>query len=184
MCFPYRRNMHATYVNMHAWDVFMKPTSPLLHGESQTLSDFRSLFRSNAYFPLTRDTMEVGAVANLRRIKNAIGVARAVMELTEHTMLVGESGRSAEAFSKAFFPLFQMLIVFYCSRCHRYTTKQTAFSRKRPITVVYSSLSSVMEVWIQIEIASVWRGSAASFPFPGTFHACGRPNCKVRFTTD
>ncbi|TNM98907.1 hypothetical protein fugu_013471 [Takifugu bimaculatus] len=37
------------------------------------------------------DTMEVGAVANLRRIKNAIGVARAVMELTEHTMLVGES---------------------------------------------------------------------------------------------
>lgn len=47
--------------------------------------------------------MEVGAVANLRRIKSAIGVARAVMELTEHTMLVGESGRSAEAFSKAFF---------------------------------------------------------------------------------
>lgn len=69
--------------------------------------------------------MEVGAVANLRRIKNAIGVARAVMELTEHTMLVGESGRSAEAFVKA--PPFQMLIVFYC---HRYTTK------KRTITVV------------------------------------------------
>lgn len=37
------------------------------------------------------DTMEVGAVANLRRIKNAIGVARAVMEHTDHTMLVGES---------------------------------------------------------------------------------------------
>ncbi|XP_068182211.1 N(4)-(beta-N-acetylglucosaminyl)-L-asparaginase isoform X2 [Antennarius striatus] len=37
------------------------------------------------------DTMEVGAVANLRRIKNAIGVARAVMERTEQTMLVGES---------------------------------------------------------------------------------------------
>lgn len=37
------------------------------------------------------DTMEVGAVANLRRIKNAIGVARAVMERTDHTMLVGES---------------------------------------------------------------------------------------------
>lgn len=36
--------------------------------------------------------MEVGAVADLRRIKNAIGVARAVMELTEHTLLVGESG--------------------------------------------------------------------------------------------
>uniref|UniRef100_UPI0037E8BC95 N(4)-(beta-N-acetylglucosaminyl)-L-asparaginase n=1 Tax=Semicossyphus pulcher TaxID=241346 RepID=UPI0037E8BC95 len=37
------------------------------------------------------DTMEVGSVADLRRIKNAIGVARAVMEHTEHTLLVGES---------------------------------------------------------------------------------------------
>lgn len=36
--------------------------------------------------------MEVGAVADLRRIKNAIGVARTVMEQTDHTMLVGESG--------------------------------------------------------------------------------------------
>lgn len=37
------------------------------------------------------NTMEVGAVADLRRIKNAIGVARAVMELTDHTLLGGES---------------------------------------------------------------------------------------------
>ncbi|XP_008324829.1 N(4)-(beta-N-acetylglucosaminyl)-L-asparaginase [Cynoglossus semilaevis] len=37
------------------------------------------------------DTLEVGAVADLRRIKNAIGVARAVMERTDHTLLVGES---------------------------------------------------------------------------------------------
>ncbi|KAM7000507.1 N(4)-(beta-N-acetylglucosaminyl)-L-asparaginase [Tautogolabrus adspersus] len=37
------------------------------------------------------DTMEVGSVADLRRIKNAIGVARAVMEYTENTLLVGES---------------------------------------------------------------------------------------------
>ncbi|XP_022615765.1 N(4)-(beta-N-acetylglucosaminyl)-L-asparaginase [Seriola dumerili] len=37
------------------------------------------------------DTMEVGAVADLRRIKNAIGVARVVMEHTDHTLLVGES---------------------------------------------------------------------------------------------
>lgn len=34
--------------------------------------------------------MEVGAVGNLRRIKDAIGVARAVMERTKHTLLVGE----------------------------------------------------------------------------------------------
>uniref|UniRef100_A0A671PYM8 N(4)-(Beta-N-acetylglucosaminyl)-L-asparaginase n=1 Tax=Sinocyclocheilus anshuiensis TaxID=1608454 RepID=A0A671PYM8_9TELE len=37
------------------------------------------------------DTMEVGAVADLRRVKNAVGVARAVMEHTEHTFIVGES---------------------------------------------------------------------------------------------
>lgn len=37
------------------------------------------------------DTMEVGAVADLRRVKNAISVARAVMEHTTHTLLVGES---------------------------------------------------------------------------------------------
>lgn len=43
-------------------------------------------------FSVIRDTMEVGAVADLRRIKNAIGVARAVMEHTDHTLLVGESG--------------------------------------------------------------------------------------------
>ncbi|XP_068125145.1 N(4)-(beta-N-acetylglucosaminyl)-L-asparaginase [Hyperolius riggenbachi] len=37
------------------------------------------------------NTMEAGAVAGLKRIKNAIGVARAVMEHTKHTFLVGES---------------------------------------------------------------------------------------------
>lgn len=38
------------------------------------------------------DTMEVGAVGGLRRVKNAVGVARAVMEHTLHTLIVGESG--------------------------------------------------------------------------------------------
>ncbi|CAM5140993.1 unnamed protein product [Natator depressus] len=37
------------------------------------------------------NTMEVGAVADLRRIKNAIGVARKVIQHTKHTLLVGES---------------------------------------------------------------------------------------------
>lgn len=50
-----------------------------------------------AWFSPSSDTMEVGAVADLRRIKNAIGVARAVMEQTQHTMLVGESGTSRSA---------------------------------------------------------------------------------------
>ncbi|CAN0193771.1 unnamed protein product, partial [Phaeothamnion confervicola] len=34
--------------------------------------------------------MRIGAVGYLRRVKNAISVARAVMEHTEHTMLAGE----------------------------------------------------------------------------------------------
>ncbi|XP_061848687.1 N(4)-(beta-N-acetylglucosaminyl)-L-asparaginase isoform X2 [Colius striatus] len=37
------------------------------------------------------NTLEVGAVADLRHVKNAIGVARKVMEYTKHTLLVGES---------------------------------------------------------------------------------------------
>uniref|UniRef100_A0A2K6T1Y7 Aspartylglucosaminidase n=1 Tax=Saimiri boliviensis boliviensis TaxID=39432 RepID=A0A2K6T1Y7_SAIBB len=38
-------------------------------------------------------TMDVGAVGDLRRIKNAIGVARKILEHTTHTLLVGESER-------------------------------------------------------------------------------------------
>ncbi|XP_035824306.1 N(4)-(Beta-N-acetylglucosaminyl)-L-asparaginase isoform X2 [Aplysia californica] len=42
------------------------------------------------------DTFAVGAVGDLRRVKNAIGVARAVMRYSDHTLLVGESaGRFA-----------------------------------------------------------------------------------------
>lgn len=41
-----------------------------------------------------RQTMDVGAVGCLRRIPSAIAVARAVMEHTEHTLLVGELGWS------------------------------------------------------------------------------------------
>ena len=39
-----------------------------------------------------RQTMDVGADGCLRRIPSAIAVARAVMEHTEHTLLVGELG--------------------------------------------------------------------------------------------
>nr|CAB3220508.1 N(4)-(Beta-N-acetylglucosaminyl)-L-asparaginase-like [Phallusia mammillata] len=35
-------------------------------------------------------TMDIGAVGCLRKVKNAIGVARHVLENTEHTLLVGE----------------------------------------------------------------------------------------------
>jgi Asparaginase len=40
-----------------------------------------------------RATFDVGAVANLRNVKNAIGVAHAVMKYTTHTMLVGSLGK-------------------------------------------------------------------------------------------
>ncbi|KAK1803817.1 hypothetical protein P4O66_003770 [Electrophorus voltai] len=43
------------------------------------------------------DTMDLGAVGNLHRVKNAVGVARAVMEHTDHTLLVGEA---ASAFAQ------------------------------------------------------------------------------------
>jgi len=39
-----------------------------------------------------RLTHDVGSVANLRGIKNAIAVAHAVMKHTEHTLLVGSLG--------------------------------------------------------------------------------------------
>ena len=39
-----------------------------------------------------RDTYEVGSVGDLRKVKDAIGVARAVMDNTDHTLIVGESG--------------------------------------------------------------------------------------------
>lgn len=37
-------------------------------------------------------THDVGSVGCLRRIKSAISVARAVMNYTKHTLLVGELG--------------------------------------------------------------------------------------------
>jgi len=37
-----------------------------------------------------RETHDVGAVGCLRRVSNAVGVARAVMEHSRHTLLVGE----------------------------------------------------------------------------------------------
>jgi N4-(beta-N-acetylglucosaminyl)-L-asparaginase len=37
------------------------------------------------------ETLNVGAVAGLRRIKNAIGVARAVLDHTEHSLIVGDA---------------------------------------------------------------------------------------------
>ena len=37
-------------------------------------------------------THEAGSVGGLRKVKDAIGVAHAVMDYADHTMVVGESG--------------------------------------------------------------------------------------------
>lgn len=42
--------------------------------------------------------MKVGSVANLRSVKNAIGVAHAVMKYTEHTLLVGSLGENYDIY--------------------------------------------------------------------------------------
>lgn len=42
-------------------------------------------------------TFAAGAVANLRRVKNAVGVARAVMEHTAHTLLAGDQATAFAA---------------------------------------------------------------------------------------
>lgn len=41
---------------------------------------------------LDRESHDVGSVGCLKDVKNAIGVARSVMEHTEETLLVGEDG--------------------------------------------------------------------------------------------
>lgn len=52
-------------------------------------------------FILVSGTYEVGAVGDLRRVKNAIGVAQAVMHYSEHTLIVGESGKCRPVVEKS-----------------------------------------------------------------------------------
>lgn len=53
------------------------------------MSVYFELIHLNKYFK-DGPTHQAGAVAGLRRIKNAISVARAVMNYTKHTILVGD----------------------------------------------------------------------------------------------
>lgn len=46
---------------------------------------------SSSFF-FSRITHDVGAVGAIRNVKTAISVARAVMERTTHTLLVGDQG--------------------------------------------------------------------------------------------
>lgn len=57
--------------------------------------------------------MEVGAVADLKHVKNAIGVARKVIEHTKHTLLVGESGNSSFYFFWVLTSLCYKIIICY-----------------------------------------------------------------------
>ena len=45
----------------------------------------------------SRTTHNVGAVGGLRRIKQAISVARKVLDNTDHTMLVGDQGMGLQS---------------------------------------------------------------------------------------
>lgn len=47
--------------------------------------------------------MAVGAVGALRMVKPAIAVARAVMDYTEHTLLVGDQGINIYRIIKFFY---------------------------------------------------------------------------------
>ncbi len=72
---------------------------PLLSGRASCLLNAFSLQRNlnviTCYDVIFSATHDVGAVAALRRVKNAVGVAHAVMKYTKHTMLVGDQGGSA-----------------------------------------------------------------------------------------
>ena len=46
------------------------------------------------FYKIDRETHNVGSVADLRDVKNAIAVAKAVMDHTEHTLLVGSLGKA------------------------------------------------------------------------------------------
>ena len=45
-------------------------------------------------FIMVGDTHDVGAVASMKRVKNAIAVAKHVLYNTKHSLLVGEDGES------------------------------------------------------------------------------------------
>jgi len=63
-----------------------------------------------------RLTYDVGAVANLRNIKNAIGVAHAVMKHTQHTLLVGSLGNYV--LLCLFLSVLVALLISYCTLTH------------------------------------------------------------------
>ena len=64
-----------------------------MHWLSTGKHDFRLSCKTfNIFRDHFRPTRDVGAVCGLRRIKNAVAVAKEVLLRTEHSILVGESG--------------------------------------------------------------------------------------------
>lgn len=104
--------------------------------------------------------MEVGAVADLRRIKNAIGVARAVMEHTGHTMIVGESGRPPAG------PPSKRRLWFMIAALAQTHSKT---QEKGLTSLVYSWFLTLTAVRRQAGTAAVGPGLRLVFVFSGDF---------------
>ena len=60
-----------------------------------------------------RTTMDVGAVGGLREIKEAIAVARHVLQHTEHSLLVGELGKLSKIVNVSYFVKINLLLNTY-----------------------------------------------------------------------
>jgi hypothetical protein len=68
-----------------------KPFILLIDSHTITLNNpFLCTYIINCDFRLTHSSAGVGC---LKRVKNAIGVARAVMNYTKHSLMVGEDGK-------------------------------------------------------------------------------------------
>nr|CAD1818730.1 unnamed protein product [Ananas comosus var. bracteatus] len=90
-------------------------------------------------------TMEVGAVAGMRYVKDGIKAAKLVMDYTKHTLLVGEKA-SLFAISMAF--LDQLILV-------RQSPSRNGITGKRIIVSLISGKMSSMEIAVGLIILNL-----------------------------
>jgi len=108
-----------------------KPLSPILASGSisrkRQLTGFEPLrhiwlkdsFPNISWFccKCLRVTMDVGSVACLRSVKNAIGVAHAVMKHSKHTLLVGDLGENCDLYVHLSHECSLLLLLLWWSHC-------------------------------------------------------------------
>lgn len=97
------------------------------------------------------ETLNAGAVANLRRVKDAIGVARHVLDYTQHTLLAGEQATQfalENGFEEESLSTEDSLETCYgwrknhCQPNYRLNVHPDPFSSCGPYTPLLSSISS------------------------------------------